>query len=125
MGSPLRKPRRTLLVRICLPPRTARCWGGRNSSLNDSISQSVRSSAHQQKTNRQRWIRAIDLCALTPCLVLLLCCLDELGEHDGTGPIIRHPRHISMFWQEKIALGLFYLQIHALIWLQCYQFYPK
>lgn len=30
-----------------------------------------------------------------------------------------------MFWQEKVSLFLFFLQLNALLWLQGYQYYPK
>jgi len=38
--------------------------------------------------------------------------------------LVRERRQVSMFWEEKLALVLFFLQMHALIWLQCYQYYP-
>lgn len=49
---------------------------------------------------------------------------NQHGECDRTS-IVKHHRQVSMFWQEKLALFLMFLQFHALIWLQCYQFYPK
>jgi hypothetical protein len=52
--------------------------------------------------------------------------IDELGEHEPSDrPLVKTHKNISMFWQEKLSLLLFFLQMHALIWLQCYQYYPS
>lgn len=52
---------------------------------------------------------------------------DQHGEYDASPgvEVVKAHRPISMFWQEKLGIVLFYLQCHALIWLQCYDFYPK
>jgi hypothetical protein len=39
--------------------------------------------------------------------------------------LVRAHRPITLFWQEKLAMLVFFLQCHALIWLQCYTFYPQ
>jgi hypothetical protein len=49
---------------------------------------------------------------------------NQHGEYERHS-IVKNQRQVSMFWQEKLGLLLMFIQFHALIWLQCYPFYPK
>jgi len=39
-------------------------------------------------------------------------------------PILRHSRVVHQYVYDLCSVLIFYLQLHALIWLQCYDFYP-
>ncbi len=38
--------------------------------------------------------------------------------------VVHQHRSISLYWQEKVGLFIHFCQMHALMWIMCYNFYP-